>query len=523
MKRAWVRLSNEQWAVVGVALSLAALYLFLRLPQIAIGLPYIDYWDEAQVAWSGVQIALGQDWTVRFFNYGNLPIYLVALSVGPVYLWYWLNGERLLLENALPFDGYPWLVDYGEIMAVARSLWLIAGLLAVIGILILLNRFFGLVAATAGAVLLAINPMHVQFSTRIAPDGLASALALASLGLATAYLTEKRPSLLYFSAGFAALAAATKYNYGSVLFAAVVAYLIQSLGERARLRIRRVVFLLGTAALTFLLAMPSVFVKPLEFIDGVVSEIAHYQNGHDGHESEPWLGQLLFQAGQFNSTWGMWALILAGVGFIGLVGSKGLARKVALVWTLPFIPFLLVMLSGTVNFHRNYLLLYPVVALLAGAGVHYITFTDLRVLNWAVPRALQVVCGATLVAMSLVPNVPNGVRGSLEAVTFHDSRQQLVEEIGFRRLCQEVDQALVDDRIFLSPRQWLRYCPEIPFRRLEIDKAVQESAKAVSLLISLPGDHGLENPLQTFNEGGSFAGFGPDFNPPLELYLVGQG
>ena len=491
----------------------------VRIFHLGFGLPYIDYWDEAQVVSASLSMLLEPKYTTTFFNYGNLPIYLAVLAGLPTVVWYRILGEEITLENALPFSDYPWLVDYESTLLFARGAWFIAGVLTIAGVFTLVKSMVGLWPAVFSALLLAVNPLHILFSTRIPPDGLASSLAFASVGIATVFLWRQKPWLLFGSVTFGALAAATKYNYGTVVFASVVAYLVSSEGQTLRERALMLLRLSGVAVIAFAIAMPSALAHPRLFISSVLYEVNHYQEGHAGHESEPWLGQAIFQATELNSLWGFGPLVLAVVGLVALLSSKGLPRKIGLVFSVPYVPFLLVMLSGTVNFHRNYLLLYPVIALLAGLGL----FFAFNGGSWStLSRRLLVLRSLLLGAvglLSLTPNLVSAVEGARSSYVAENSRTQLVETLGAQGICQGARKVLLDSRVFLSPRQWQAHCPGSLFERIPVEELAGLDHSQATLVVTIGGSEFPGKPILVLNEGAGYAGFGPDFNPPLDVYL----
>lgn len=503
------------------------LALIPRLVRVQYGLPYVDYWDEAQVPSASQRMLSEPSFFTTFFNYGNLPIYFAVLLGLPVFLFFLARGKSLAPNDLMPYPDYSWGFEYGELLLAARLGWALLGVLTVVAVFLLTRRLAGFYPAVLAGAALAINPMHLELSTRVPPDGLATSIAFGSLGFALLYLWKKNPSLLYLSVAFGALAAATKYNYGTVVFAAVVSYLLVSGGSDWKARFYTLVRLGITAGLTFAIAMPSAVAHPRLFVGAVLFEVNHYQTGHLGHESEPWIGQIVFQSEALLGNWGWSVLLLAALGLLGLLFFEGgIGRKVAMILTVPYIPFFFVMLSGTVNFHRNYLLVYPVIALLAGIGVAYLVKLIGRVaLRSSISMAAQSLVVIGLLVVALLPNLSSTISSTTSFAQGQDSRSTLVEVLKEGGICERYSLALVESRLFLNQREWAEACPDTELERFESGSYDFEVDQEPLLVLGIKGFIELENPTLEINAGRGYAerdgkAFGPNFSPPIAVYLL---
>jgi len=517
-------LSRLQLAAI---LGLIALALIPRLVRAQYGLPYVDYWDEAQIASTSQRMLSEPEFFTTFFNYGNLSIYFAVLLGLPIFLFFHAEGHALAPEDLMPHPDYPWGFEYGEFLLAARIGWALLGVLTVVAVFLVARLFTGFWPAIFAGAALAVNPSHLVLTTRIPPDGLAAAIAFGAAGLAVTYLWKSNPALLYGSVVLGALAAATKYNYGTVVFAAVVAYVASSGSQDWKARIVTLVKLGVTAGLAFAIAMPSALAHPRLFVGAVLYEVDHYQTGHPGHESNPWLGQITFQTEALLANWGLVALVLSVIGITGLLFFDGsFGRRTVAVLTIPYIPFLLVMLSGTVNFHRNYLLIYPVIGLFAGIGMAYLVRFFQRVLG-ARPLSLafQVLATATLFVMALLPNATSMISGTMSFSQGQDSRSDLVDFMKNENICERYPVALLEERLFLNQREWFEACPNTKLQPFEEGNFDFEKISEPMLVLGIQGLTGLQNPAFEINPGGNYAerdgnAFGPNFSPPIAVYLL---
>src|SRR5210317_1349261 len=67
---------NNYFIFITIVITFA---FILRYFQVAIGLPYVHFWDEPQTASTALRIMKTGDYNPHFFNYGSLMIYLNLL------------------------------------------------------------------------------------------------------------------------------------------------------------------------------------------------------------------------------------------------------------------------------------------------------------------------------------------------------------------------------------------------------------------------------------------------------------
>lgn len=216
-------------------------------------------------------------------------------------------------------------------------------------------------SAALAVVALAVMPLHVADShlvTTDVPAGFFSALALwAAAGVANEG-NRKHYRLAGLLAGFAA---AAKYNAALVVLNLPLAHLLNP--RRERFFSADLLRSLGWVVLGFLIACPYALLDLPHFLDGVATEIQHYQTAHVGHE------------GQYNRIY--YFLFLAGHGFgpvltgLGIYGVYELLRRrersALLLLAFPVV-YMLFVGSYKVRFVRNLMPAIPYFALWIGYG-----------------------------------------------------------------------------------------------------------------------------------------------------------
>jgi len=356
------------------SLSLSALLLataLSRLPNVTSNIRYIDYWDEFQVFWNSMFMVREGRLTTEFFFYGHFAFYLALATSAPILLILHRTGALQTLNEVVPRPDYEFSLGYSELLVAQRALWLGLSLVLIVITARIGAQLSDKVTGFIAAVILAVNPLAVLVGTRLVVDGVAATLAggawLIALGTLSNASTNESISRLRTAAIVAGLAAATKYNYGVVALAPVCALFVRrgldlDIRDRARLTIGLGIRSVGA----FGLAMPSAFLFPHTFINHLRFQ-SHWYRTATGF-SEPGIAQLMTQIKSLQSNFGLPTLALLVVG----IGSTALRRdawRPALVLLLPVLPFGFVMLNARVDFHRHWMLFYPVFAVMSATGL----------------------------------------------------------------------------------------------------------------------------------------------------------
>lgn len=243
------------------------------------------------------------------------------------------------------------------------------------------NAWGGIVSA----IFLAVLPVHIAHSGFVTVDApVALFVALTAL-FAISFIQRKKRVHFILGLICAGLAVATKYNSALAILLPVAALVYLSY-KRELARQKFYWLAIPTLpALTFLCAMPYVILDFPNFIKDVLNQVIYYKmTGHPGATIAPGWDYLGFQMRAFYHNIG-----LAGTSFL-LCGLIGMYARPALLLVILFpAAYLLFMSNMTVNFHRNFIQIYPFIAIFVGIAFLILHETLKRVLskikNWATP------------------------------------------------------------------------------------------------------------------------------------------
>lgn len=350
---------------------ICAVALWLRVPGISTGLPYLYEEDEAHHFNRVVEMVKKRDLNPRYFHKPSLHFYLRMPIVALSYWWLKQHGEIDSLKDIRTRDsfglaGYNFTASHPLVVSSNRALSVTLSL----GIIFLAGVFCiqiggSLLGSALAAALTALAPDLLRYSPTIGVDVVMTFMCMCAL--VWGQLLYKNFSLgrLLACCVFAGLAVSSKYN-ALPIFALPIA--ICWLKNERSPKILIISTLVPIAA--FFAASPYILVSLPLFLKQTYYEVWHYAvAGHVGHEASPGLGQLVFY-----SRW----LVSDGIGLLGTLlacaGGFYLAKTdksracVALIFPALF---LLLMLAQKANFTRNVLILIPVAAALAGYSLHH--------------------------------------------------------------------------------------------------------------------------------------------------------
>jgi hypothetical protein len=183
---------------------------------IGFGLPYLFRPDEDVMVGRAVHLASDHSLDPLFYNYPPLGFYLLGAAEAVLGL---LPGRHL---------GPATQVDPSAEYLAGRLVSALALVAAVAVTYLAGRRAYGCPAGLLAAAALAVAPLAVRQAHFATGDGIATALAAASLWLA---LRAKTPAAFAVAGLAAGLAAATKYTAGAVLVFVLVLALLEG-GER---------------------------------------------------------------------------------------------------------------------------------------------------------------------------------------------------------------------------------------------------------------------------------------------------
>ncbi|MEZ5316038.1 MAG: phospholipid carrier-dependent glycosyltransferase [Vicinamibacterales bacterium] len=214
-------LSGRETLVLVVLLLVAAWLRFAGLGQ---GIPFAIGVDEPEILERAVRMMKTGDFHPDFFDYPTLYIYLQTGVAVLRFMTGAMAGLWATLDQAPSSEFYLW----------GRAVTATLGT-ATVALVFLIGRRIGLLAASVGALLLAVQPMHVRESHFILTDVPMTFFATLAMLLTLRAFDRATPRAYAWPGVAAGLAAATKYHGGSVLLLPLLSLLLRR-GQPDRLR-----------------------------------------------------------------------------------------------------------------------------------------------------------------------------------------------------------------------------------------------------------------------------------------------
>ena len=340
----------------------------LRYFQLHIGLPYLYFWDEPLTASNALQMMKTGDYNPHFFKYGSLMLYL-NLLVDQLYRIYlsltgaWEGVEAIRIEAD---TGWHWTISHPSFYFSNRFLTATMGTATVFVTYLIsksiCNRWTGIISAFFLAVL-PIHIVHSGFVTMDAPVALFVALVVL---FSILFINHKKPIYFILSLICVGFAIATKYNSGLAILLPIASLVY--LSYRGKIPRQKFYWLAIPClpAVTFLFTTPYAILDFPNFIRDIVHQILYYKTtGHPGATINPGWDYIAFQIRQFYQNIGLLGAVLFAIGLAGIV-----SRPVLLLILFYPVSYLLFMSGMTVNFHRNFVQVYPFIAIFIGVAFY---------------------------------------------------------------------------------------------------------------------------------------------------------
>jgi 4-amino-4-deoxy-L-arabinose transferase-like glycosyltransferase len=371
-----MKISQDRMNSILFWVSLCIILIFalvIRMNRIDWGLPYLYYWDEPQTAGTALQMLKAGTFNPNFFNYGSLPIYIAYFI--DIFHYLFLMGQP---ESAVSYlntlseiktwadTQFGWTISHPSFYYWNRFANVLFGLGSLLLTYKITNTLFnrrsvGLVAVS----FLAVSATHVEYSAIISPDMPVVFFALAVTLYSLKFLGDGQTKHLTIALIFSGCALATKYNSILVILLPALSILLRYINEPSTFKARQVAILAIVPMVTFFICMPYALIEKASFLSSLGYELRHYRVlGHGTDTSIPGIRHIRFQA---------W-MILGNIGLTGallcLLGLSRAAKTPKLLFILIFpLAYFFYMTTMKVNFHRNFILIYPYLAVLYGAAV----------------------------------------------------------------------------------------------------------------------------------------------------------
>ena len=405
----------------------------IRYFQLNIGLPYLYFWDEPLTASNALQIMKTGDYNPHFFKYGSLMIYLNLLvdQLYRIYLSFTGNLSSLANIRIAADTGWHWTISHPNFYFWNRLLTATMGTATVfITYLIsktICNRWTGIISAFFLAIL-PIHIVHSGFVTMDAPVALfVSLVVLCSIF----FIDQKKTTYFILSLICVGFVATTKYNSGLTILLPIASLIWMSYRDEIS---RQKFYWLAVPCLptvTFFLIMPYAILDFPNFIKDVLHQINYYKTtGHPGATISPGWDYFSFQIQKFYQNIGLIGTILFAIGLAGTI-----FRPVLLLVLLFPVSYLLFMSGMTVNFHRNFIQIYPFIAIFAGVAF-YNLHVALKHFYPKLKRPTSIVCLAA--AFVLLPHAYDAYQTGMVLHNTRDTRSAVIDTLNAMEDVQKI-------------------------------------------------------------------------------------
>jgi len=409
---------------------------FVRVMEARSGLPYIYFWDEPQIAGTALNMLRTGDFNPHFFNYGSLMIYLNYLV--NIFHFFQIVGlpERNINHIVYLSDiitnhnsQWYWTVSHPSFYFANRVLNCFFGAGTAIVTALITSEVLGKFWITLfSAFIISFLPFHVHLSAVVTPDVPAAFFVCSTILFSIKFVKTSKTSFIVVSLIFCGFATATKYNSALVGIVPVIAAIFLSMQGKIQDLLKLISIIIFIPSFVFVISMPYSLLDPVNFISGVGYEIRHYKvDGHPGATSEPGIPHLIFQLNEFLQNFGIIYCVFGLIGFIVFYRYPG-----AYTCFIYFIMFMLYMSQMRVNFHRNFVQIYPLFALSICIGIDFVLNTvkktkGLLKIRYLVPSVI-VLLTATI-GLACLNIMAITINHGLMTLRARDTRSTLPEEL----------------------------------------------------------------------------------------------
>lgn len=370
------------------------------------GLPYLHSWDEPFVVSKALDMMKKGTLDPEYFVYGSLPIYM-SLGVSVVH-YLWLMGRpetnppflNHLDQITTYFDtGWLWEVSHPSFYLWSRWLAAAFGAGTVLLVYLIARRLAGRWAGLLAALFVAGQPFHAMQSSIATVDNPMTFFALLAAWGAIAFVESKRLGHLILSLAACGLAASCKYTAAASLVMPLLALLFVASTLPAPRRRAAWASLPLTPAAAFLAGSPFAILNMRTFLIDLGKAVRVY-------EATPWaqsainpgIEHLSLQFSRIIEKLGPVTALVVLAGLI-LVGS----RRPGLVLVAYGAVHSLLIGSSKLSYPRNFLVLYPLLAVAFGAGALLALRAARNVSRYGGPalRYLPALAGLVVVGLPL--------------------------------------------------------------------------------------------------------------------------
>jgi 4-amino-4-deoxy-L-arabinose transferase-like glycosyltransferase len=355
------------WPISALALIMLGA-LALRMWGVRGGLPYVDHPDEPNPVSYVVRMLRTGDLNPHFFQKPTLYVYML-LGVLSIHYRLGLSSGLYGALDQMTVTTHIYTTIPGFFLW-GRLLTVMLGGLSVAGVYALGRRVWSTSAGLIGALFLALSQFHMQHSQYVTTDVASGLFVLLSFIFAVEVARQGSWRAYLLAGLLAGMAASTKYNAALIVLPIAAAHWL-CWGRHSLARSGRLAGAAGASALGFVLGTPYALLSWREFVKGVVGQVAAYNDGSQGDIRGAWnvRGYVNF----------FWDAGLLAPGCIALLLGMGLLLwhserrrpgtwAAGLLWLSFVAPYLLLLLSQSTHFFRNFIPLFVLCMLPIGVA-----------------------------------------------------------------------------------------------------------------------------------------------------------
>lgn len=403
----------------------------IRFLHTSKGLPYLYNWDEPQIASNALKIMKTGDFNPHFFHYGSLLIYL-NLIVDVIHYLFLMSQPYNTITS--PNDikiftdtNWNWTISHPEFYHWNRIVTVIFATLSIVLIykitkVLTKNKWVALVSTF----FLSILQIHINYSIWVTNDVPLSFFILLVIYFLLLFLESGEEKYFYYSLIGSGLGITTKYNGGVVLVMPLIALLISHFKKGRIVNKRMWLSIIFIPALVFIIVMPYAVIDLPHFLTDVGFEIRNYKVLGPFAKVTPGFPHFFLQLKNFYINLGLPSVIVSLIGIYGIFKRENGLLRFTFIYPVVYMYF---MCNTKMSYQRNFVQMYPFIAILFGLGVLYLykIFNKLP-LNFKVKKEkFSLYTVILLISLILLPKAIYAVNLAIDVHNFKDSRTRVID------------------------------------------------------------------------------------------------
>lgn len=396
--------------------------LVVRLLGVRVGLPYLHYWDEPFIVHNGIKMLKGEE--VSFFNYPRGRIYLSYLTNLLHYLY--LKQKNKLTKKEILVPSW-WEISHPSFYLWNRVVTSLIGVGCMLIFYLILQELTRNFTPTIGLLLIGMEYWHLHYSKITVGVIFLELCLLFSFLFGIKFVKNNTKKYLFLCILGVGMAGSSRYQGIFGVIIPLTAYLLgstQSIGKKKffpQILFKKIFISIGIVFLClciFFLFNFQILKNFKTFLICLAWEVYHYRiKGHTGATSLSLLENFLWQWERMRMSLPLILFPLSGIGIVRLILTKKY-KTLVLLLTFPFF-WGLIMLSQKVNYHRNFLSIYPYLLIFITIGIEFfLTF---------IKSKKFLLFFYFLISLSFLPFYINQFRAAFSLFHSKDVRSQVIE------------------------------------------------------------------------------------------------